>query len=177
MNGLVGGDFARINVQCGTDVLVEAITVNTGTLVPVVQDSVAFTLYDMDEGKRHKGRVSLQTCGHTSATFPMETELSSFEDNGCIRVGSCKKGAKGNDPTSLDGLTADQTKRSVTLMWSSTAKMTFKISVGAGVGGRNFQFAFAPTNACLPMADDSFRPEECCAKGACTNVIDSDVAR
>jgi hypothetical protein len=115
LNGLVGGDFARINVKCGTDVVIEAITVASGTMNPVVQDSIAFTLYDMDEGKRYKGRVALQSCGITGASFPANTELSAVEANGCILVGSCVKGKKGNDPTSLGSLTDDHTKRSASL--------------------------------------------------------------
>lgn len=171
-NGLVGSDFARINVKCGTGVVVEAITVKTGTMEPVSQEHIAFTLYDMDEGKRGKGRVSLQSCSTDAASFPSDTELSAFEANGCILIGSCKQGKKKNDPTSLGGLTADHTKRSVSLFWSNTARITFKLSVGAGTGGRNFQFAFAPTNACLPGVDNSFRPAECCPTGACQNSID-----
>jgi hypothetical protein len=172
LNGLVGGDFARINVKCGSDVTVEAITVKTGTVEPVVQTSIAFTLFDMDEGKRQKGRVSLQTCSATGASFPSNTELSAFETNGCILVGSCAKGKKGNDPTALSTLTEDHSTRAASLFWANTARITFKMAVGAGAGGRNFQFAFVPTNACLPGADNDFRPPVCCPKGVCQNSLD-----
>merc|ERR1719197_1885501 len=123
-----------------------------------------FSLFDMDEGKRYKGRVSLQTCSATGASFPANTELSAFEANGCMLVGSCVKGKKGNDPTALSALTDDHTKRSASLFWANTARITFKLAVGAGSGGRNFQFAFVPTNACLPGVDNSFRPPQCCPK-------------
>merc|ERR1719182_876609 len=99
-------------------------------------------------------------------------ESSVFEANGCILVGSCVKGKKGNDPTALSTLSDDHTTRSASLFWANTARITFKLAVGVGKGGRNFQFAFVPTNACLPGADNDFRPPVCCPKGACQNSID-----
>lgn len=156
-------DFGTINVLSGTTTEVSMTFVDAVTGDPVVQPEVAFSLYDMDEGKRGKARVSFQLCGAHGAAFPSNSELAVFESDGCFHITSCVRGARGNEPESTATVTEDQAKRTATFFFEDRAQLAFKLEVTEGFGGRNFMFAMKPTNACLPSYTQDFYPNSCCA--------------
>lgn len=156
-------DFGIVNVMTGTSTEVEMRFVEAGTDTATVLENIAFSLYDMDEGKKGKGRVSMQLCGPVGAAFPSDSELAVYESDGCYHITSCLRGAKGNEPASVAEVGAEGAKRTATFWFERAARLSFKMEVTPGYGGRNFMFAFEPTNACQSNYELDFLPPSCCA--------------
>jgi len=155
-------DFGIVNVMTGTDTEVEMRFVETGTDNPTVLENIAFSLYDMDEGKKGKGRVSMQLCDAVGAAFPADSELAVYESEGCYHITSCLRGAKGNEPSSVAAVGVEGAKRTASFWFERAARLSFKLEVTEGFGGRNFMFAFEPSNACQPSYEVDFLPPSCC---------------
>jgi len=168
-------DFGIVNVMTGTTTEVEMRFVQAGTDTPTVLENIAFSLYDMDEGKKGKGRVSFQLCDAVGAAFPGDSELAVYESDGCYHITSCLRGAKGNEPSSVAAVDAEGAKRTASFWFERAARLSFKLEVTAGHGGRNFMFAFEPSNACQANYEIDFLPPSCCpaesAEDDCDNAV------
>jgi len=167
-------DFGKINVMTNATTEVTMTFVDAETREPVVQDKVAFSLYDMDEGKNGKARVSFQLCDATGAAFPEHSELAVFESDGCFHITSCIRGAKHNEPTSTTNLTDDHLARTATFFFEDKAQLAFKLEVSEGFGGRNFMFSLKPSNACSSKYTPDVYPSSCCAEDEgenCDNAV------
>jgi len=160
-SGMVS-DFGIVNVLTGSSTEVEMRFVEAGSDNPTVLENIAFSLYDMDEGKAGKGRVSMQLCGPIDAAFPANSELAVHESEGCYHISSCLRGAKGNEPASVAAVDNAAAVRTATFWFERAARLSFKMEVTPGWGGRNFMFAFEPSNACQPNYQPDFVPQSCC---------------
>lgn len=78
----LSGSLGVINVACGTESVLNLKIVNSETGAPVVVDNVAISWYDIDEGKRGKGRSTVTSCGDGLLT-------SSNSELAVRQLGSC----------------------------------------------------------------------------------------
>lgn len=142
------GAFGRLNVKCGTSVTVSMKVVDAETGNPVVLDAVALTWYDLDEGKKSKGRATVTTCGSTGAIVSENTELTVEREGDCSSATSSVAGTGKDNPTSPHNLDSLQISRSVTLPFKQVSEMSSTLSLAKGFKGRNFLFAIEPSVAC-----------------------------
>jgi len=142
------GPFGLLNVKCGSAVSVTMKVVDTETGSPVTLDSVALTWYDLDEGKRGRGRATVQTCGSTGAIVSENTELTVKREGGCSSATSSVAGTSNDNPQSPHNLNSVQISRSVTLPFKGVSEFTSTLSLAKGSKGRNFLFAIEPSVAC-----------------------------
>jgi hypothetical protein len=147
VNGNAGA-FGRLNVKCGTSVTVSMKVVDAETGNPVVLDAVALTWYDLDEGKKSKGRATVTTCGSTGAIVSENTELTVEREGDCSSATSSVAGTGKDNPTSPHNLDSLQISRSVTLPFKQVSEMSSTLSLAKGFKGRNFLFAIEPSVAC-----------------------------
>jgi len=147
VNGNAGA-FGRLNVKCGTSVTVSMKVVDAETGNPVVLDAVALTWYDLDEGKKSKGRATVTTCGSTAAIVSENTELTVEREGDCSSATSSVAGTGKDNPTSPHNLDSLQISRSVTLPFKQVSEMSSTLSLAKGFKGRNFLFAIEPSVAC-----------------------------
>jgi hypothetical protein len=147
VNGNAGA-FGRLNVKCGTSVTVSMKVVDAETGNPVVLDAVALTWYDLDEGKKSKGRATVTTCGSTGAIVSENTELTVEREGDCSSATSSVAGTGKDNPTSPHHLDSLQISRSVTLPFKQVSEMSSTLSLAKGFKGRNFLFAIEPSVAC-----------------------------
>jgi len=144
------GAFGKVNVKCGTEVTVKFSVVNSETGAPVTLDSVALTWYDMDEGKKGKGRATVSTCTASGAVSSTNTELVLANDGGCHSATSSVAGTGKDNPKSPHNLDSLQIARAVTFPYQGVSEFTSTLSLAKGHKGRNFLFAIEPTVACGP---------------------------
>lgn len=147
VNGNAGA-FGRLNVKCGTSVTISMKVVDTETGNPVVLDAVALTWYDLDEGKKSKGRATVTTCGSTGAIVSENTELTVEREGDCSSATSSVAGTGKDNPTSPHNLDSLQISRAVTLPFKQVSEMSSTLSLAKGFKGRNFLFAIEPSVAC-----------------------------
>jgi hypothetical protein len=147
VNGNAGA-FGRLNVKCGTSVTISMKVVDTETGNPVVLDAVALTWYDLDEGKKSKGRATVTTCGSTGAIVSENTELTVVREGDCSSATSSVAGTGKDNPTSPHNLDSLQISRAVTLPFKQVSEMSSTLSLAKGFKGRNFLFAIEPSVAC-----------------------------
>jgi len=147
VNGNAGA-FGRLNVKCGTSVTVSMKVVDAETGNPVVLDAVALTWYDLDEGKKSKGRATVTTCGSTGAIVSENTELTVEREGDCSSATSSVAGTGKDNPTSPHHLDSLQISRAVTLPFKQVSEMSSTLSLAKGFKGRNFLFAIEPSVAC-----------------------------
>jgi len=147
VNGNAGA-FGRLNVKCGTSVTVSMKVVDGETGNPVVLDAVALTWYDLDEGKKSKGRATVTTCGSTGAIVSENTELTVEREGDCSSATSSVAGTGKDNPTSPHHLDSLQISRAVTLPFKQVSEMSSTLSLAKGFKGRNFLFAIEPSVAC-----------------------------
>lgn len=142
------GPFGIVNVKCGTSVTVTMKVVDSENGQPVTLDTVAVTWYDLDEGKKGKGRASVTTCGSTGAIISENTELTVKRQGQCSTSTSSVAGTGKDNPTSPKTLDAVQIARAVTLPFKGVSEWTSTLSLAKGHKGRNFLFAIEPSVAC-----------------------------
>jgi hypothetical protein len=142
------GPFGVLNVKCGTSVSVNMKVVDAETGSPVTLDSVALTWYDMDEGKKEKGRATVTTCGSTGAIVSENTELTLMREGACSSATSSVPGTGKDNPTSPHNLNSVQIARAVTLPFKGVSEWSSTLSLSRGFKGRNFLFAIEPSVAC-----------------------------
>lgn len=139
----LSGSLGAINVKCGTEVLLNLNIVNSETGDPVVVDDVAISWYDIDEGKRGKGRSSVTSCGDGLITSS-NSELSVRHLGSCWSATSSTPGTKADNPAAPFPLTDLQRGRVATFVFSDVSSFTATLKVEKGRGGRNFFFAMDP---------------------------------
>jgi hypothetical protein len=151
-NGKTGA-FGRLNVKCGTSVSVKMRVVDSESGDPVTLERVALTWYDLDEGKRGKGRASVTTCGSTGAIVSTNTELTVVRSGACSTATSSVAGTGKDNPTSPQQLDHLQISRALTLPFVGVSEWTSTLSLDPGHKGRNFLFAIEPSVACGPAEE------------------------
>jgi len=147
------GAFGLLNVKCGSSLTVNMKVVDSETGAPVTLDSVALTWYDLDEGKKQKGRATVTACGSTGSIVSQNTELTSLREGDCQSFTSSVAGTGKDNPKSPHQLDSVQLSRAVTLPFKGVSEWSSTLSLAKGFKGRNFMFAIEPTVACgLPSA-------------------------
>lgn len=148
MNG-AKGQFGRINLKCGTNAAFQFSWVDSDTGAAVEVNDVAVSFYDMDEGKRGKGRTKITACGATDLYVSSDSELSTEQRTAdCFSAESSTQGARNNEPENPLLLTQDQLSRSASFSFKGSTGASFDVSLGKCSGARNLQFAVRPTVAC-----------------------------
>lgn len=139
----LSGSLGVINVACGTEALLNLKIVNSETGAPVVVDNVAISWYDIDEGKRGKGRSTVTSCGDGLITSS-NSELAVRHLGSCWSATSSTPGTKADNPSAPFPLTELQRGRVATFVFSDVSSFTATLRVEGGRGGRNFLFAMDP---------------------------------
>jgi len=142
------GAFGVLNVKCGTSVTVNMQVVDSETGAPVTLDAVALTWYDLDEGKKQKGRATVTTCGSTGAIVSENSELTLVREGDCSSATSSVAGTGRDNPKSPHQLDSVQISRAVTLPFKQVSQFSSTLSLAKGYKGRNFLFAIEPSVAC-----------------------------
>jgi hypothetical protein len=122
--------------------------VDSDTGSPVTLDKVAITWYDLDEGKKEKGRATVTTCGSTGAIVSENTELTLNREGHCSTATSSVAGTGKDNPKSPHNLDSVQISRAVTLPFEGVSEWSSTLSLAKGHKGRNFLFAIEPSVAC-----------------------------
>jgi len=148
-NGNVG-EFGTINVACGTEADLTFTIVQTGTSTPESIEQATLTYYDLDEGKRAKGRMTVETCNQDETVLAENTELTQVVKGSCVAVTSSKKGSAADNPTNSMELDDIQRARTVTYSFSKLSSWKTSLSIANGAGGRSFLFSMRPAEACRP---------------------------
>jgi len=143
------GPFGVLNLKCGTSFTVTMKVVDSENGSPVVLDAVALTWYDLDEGRKGKGRATVTTCGSTGAIVSENTELTLKREGDCTSASSSVAGTGKDNPKSPHQLTSLQVARAFTLPFKQVSEFTSTLSLESGFKGRNFLFAIEPSVACL----------------------------
>lgn len=149
------GEFGVINVACGSEAELTFSIVESGSNppIPVTIQTATLSYYDLDEGKRGKGRMTVETCDQDETVLAENTELTQVVRGKCVAVTSSKKGSAKDNPTSLMELDDIQRARAVTYTFSELSTWKSKVSLAQGVGGRGFMFSLRPAQACRPGAN------------------------
>jgi len=142
------GAFGVLNVKCGTSMTVTMKAVDSETGGPVMLDAVALTWYDLDEGKKQKGRATVTTCGSTGAIVSENSELTLAREGDCSSATSSVAGTGKDNPKSPHTLDSVQISRAVTLPFKQVSEFSSTLSLAKGFKGRNFLFAIEPSVAC-----------------------------
>merc|ERR1711957_367863 len=132
------GAFGVVNVKCGSTLTVNMKVVDSETGTPVTLDSVALTWYDLDEGKKEKGRATVTACGSTGAIMSENTELTVKREGDCSSSTSSVPGTGKDNPTSPHKLNSVQIARAVTLPFKGVSEWSSTLSLAKGYKGRNF---------------------------------------
>merc|ERR1711957_1050050 len=139
------GAFGVLNVKCGSSVTMTMKVVDSVSGAPVVLEAVALTWFDLDEGKKEKGRATVKTCGSTGAIVTSNTELTLKREGDCSTVTSSVAGTGKDNPKNPNQLDSLQVSRAVTLPFKGVSEWTSTLSLADGHKGRNFLFALEPT--------------------------------
>jgi len=142
------GAFGIINVKCGSSVTLNMKVVDSETGAPVTLDSVAVSWFDLDEGKKQKGRATVTSCGSTGAIVSQNTELTMKREGDCETFTSSVAGTGKDNPKSPHQLSSLHKSRSVTLPFKGVSEWSSTLSLAKGPKGRNFMFAIEPSVAC-----------------------------
>lgn len=147
-NGNNEGGFGILNLKCGSSTTIIFSVVDSDTGAPVTLDSVAITWYDIDEGKKSKGRESVTVCGTSGAIVADITTLSMSAIGDCHTATSSTAGTGKDNPSSPYTLTPEHLARSSTFPLAGVSEFSSTLSLAQGFKGRNFMFAIEPTVAC-----------------------------
>lgn len=148
MNDATGG-IGVINVAVGTDDVSARfeIAIENQAGKPVQVDSLALSVYDLDESKDGRARTTVSSCG---AILSTGTELVVSKAHGCPTASSTTWGNSANNPQSADSLTSDQLARSATFVYQAVSSVTFKIHIAKSKkkGGRNTLWSLRAAVGC-----------------------------
>jgi len=142
------GPFGILNVKCGSSVTVNMKVVDSESGAPVTLEAVSLTWYDLDEGKKEKGRATVTTCGSTGAMVSTNSELTVVREGDCSSATSSTAGTGKDNPKSPHALDNIQLSRSLTLPFKQVSEWSSTLSLAKGYKGRNFMFALEPSVAC-----------------------------
>jgi hypothetical protein len=146
MNKVKGG-IGVINLAVDNAVSAEfEIAIENQGGQPVQVDSLALSLYDLDEAAYGSARSTVSSCG---AILSAGTELAASEVHGCPAASSTTWGKGSNNPQSVDSLTSDQLKRSATFVYQAVSSVTFKTDITkTKKGGRNTLWSLRASVGC-----------------------------
>jgi len=144
----VQGAFGVINMKCRHSVELDFQALDAETGEAVNLDMVTISWYDLDEGKKGKGRSSVSVCGATGAIVSSNSELTLDKAGGCDTATSSTPGTGKDNPTDPATLDPVQRARAVSFPLTNTKTITASLSIEKGSGGRNFMFAIQPSLAC-----------------------------
>jgi len=147
------GAFGIINVKCGSQVTVKMQVVDSESGAPVTLEQVALTWYDLDEGKKGKGRATVTTCGSTGAIISDNSELTVNREGDCSTATSSVAGNGKDNPSSPHQLDTLQISRALTLPFKGVSQWISTLALAKGHKGRNFMFAIEPSVACGPSEE------------------------
>jgi hypothetical protein len=133
-----------LNMRCGTSASF-SIKIESTAGEPISVDALALTVYDLDEGKKAKGRTTVTACG---STMHAGAELAQAVVNDCPSVTSTAHGTAQNNPAEVSGITDDQEARSVSFAYGAGSSFDFQVSMAKGHKGRNVLFALQPVVGC-----------------------------
>lgn len=144
------GAFGSINVKCGTNAAFEFTWVDSETGEAIEVNDVSVSFFDMDEGRKGRGRNKITACGAADLFVAADSELKTEKRSpGCFSAESTKFGQRKNEPTDPLLLTEDHMSRAATFAFKGASSATFDVSMSKCPGGaRNLQFAVRPTVAC-----------------------------
>lgn len=157
LNGLKDG-FGRINMKVGTGSHFKFTFVSAGTSNPVVLPAASITLYDLDEGKRGRGRSTIESCGTAASFIPVQTELAQQFKGDCVKTTTCKWGKKKNEPPNPTTLNDDHLARAITMSYEQTSSFTIRWDMTHRPKGRNLQFALEALAACAKTTTTTTSP-------------------
>lgn len=148
----VEGKIGRIAVTCGSSTDLEFKFEDSTTGEAVAVDNLALTFYDIDEGKKGRGREGVSVCGPDEVYTMSDTELVPSKTGDCYGYASGTKGSGKDNPTDPSDLSAEQLAKSVTYTFSGKSTLKWQAEAGGGCGGkikqRAVMFAFVPAVAC-----------------------------
>lgn len=142
-NGVKNG-LGVVNLRAGTTADLQ-IKIESQTGEPISVDSLALSVFDLDEGKRAKGRTTVTACG---SSMSAGQELDSGRVNDCPTATSTTRGTHANNPASANAISEDQKTRSASFAFGQGSSFPFKIDIARGYGGRNVLFALRPVVGC-----------------------------
>jgi hypothetical protein len=132
-----------LNMRCGTSASLK-IKIESTAGEPISVDALALTVYDLDEGKKAKGRTTVTACGST-----MNAGAELAENAGdCPSVTSTTHGTAQNNPLEASGVSDDQKARSVSFAYGAGSSFDFDLNMAKGHKGRNVLFALQPVVGC-----------------------------
>jgi len=148
MNGIID-DLGRIAVKSGSSVTLQFSFVDSEDSSPVDVSQLAFSVFDLDTGKRGRSAETVELCEVASAIVTVTSELDQAVSQGCRKFTATVPGTGADNPLSSSGLTTEQLDRSVTFGLTPRSSFNVKIEVGKGFGQRLFLFALHPGVACV----------------------------
>jgi len=150
-NGL-NGKLGQINIDCGSAYRFKFRFVVSGTNTPtnptVAGDNIAFSFLDIDQGKRNKGRSTVEVCGADEVIVSTGSELDKNVDDTCTKVQSTVRGTSKDNPTDPAMLSEQQKARTATFILGQASTFEANLEVGKCTGGRNFMFTGNPAAVC-----------------------------
>lgn len=150
-NGL-NGKLGQLNIDCGSSYRFKFKFVKSGTntlISPAAAgDNLQFSFLDIDQGKRNKGRSTVEVCGADEVIVSTNTELEKNVDNTCTSVKSTVKGTAKDNPDDPAMLSEQQKARTATFVLGQSSQFEANLAVGKCSGGRNFMFTGNPAVQC-----------------------------
>jgi len=141
--------FGAVSIAAGTDVQLEFALEDSSTGAPVTVDEFSIWIYDLDMGKRGRGKESVSVCGWDSlAALDTAPYLKETAHGDCTDVEATRTGTKRDNPTDRNALTDEARKRAMKVTWSNTNKANVKSTLGAGGDGRVFMFTATAMMKC-----------------------------
>jgi len=147
-NGLVD-DLGRIAVNTGSSVTLQFTLVDSDDGLPVDVSELAFSVFDLDTGKKGKSAEIVELCDVASTMVTATSELDQAVHHACRKFTATVPGTGADNPSSSSGLTIEQADRSVTFGLTPRSSFLVKFAVGQGWGQRLFLFALHPGVACV----------------------------
>jgi len=150
-NGAEAG-FGKVTLASGTSVDVEFSLVDSSTGAPVDVDEFTIFVYDLDMGKRGRGKESVTACGATSVKKMVDLEsntaVKSTTDGDCTTFEAMQKGSKHDNPTDRNALDDVMKNRVVQATWANANKVNMKMAIGTGGDGRGMMFTATAKTVC-----------------------------
>lgn len=147
-NNGVTGELGVLTIPVGTTAEFSFSFVREGTDELLAPSSVAFSFFDLDQGKKGRQRESIEICGVSNAIVTSNTELEQTLAGSCIKTTSTTRGSGKDNPENPHALSELQRARSVAFQISGHSfNATLAVSP-KGDAGRKFMFAGEPSVAC-----------------------------
>jgi len=164
--------FGYVTTYAGHAVDVELSLVNSVTGAPFVVDELSIWMYDLDMGKKGRGKESVEICGATN-TRELAPEgkrelVKGAGGPGCTKYSASVVGTAKDNPTDMYTLTEQQQGRALKATWADSSKAKVRVAIGEGGGGRSFQFTATALKLC-PTTTTTTTPPRVCKPGKTDN--------